>query len=107
MITSIIICTILVGFISIMYIYQNLKEKWLKKGYKHGQADLVASMIDKATWFSGSNFTAFNVLYLFALKQRKYGHFSADKFRESILKFDHTKRITDLPTEELKQIIES
>lgn len=95
----------LVAFIAIRYRLKELKEKWIKKGYDEGQQDLASSMIDKATWFSGSNLTAYNVLYLFALRQRKYGRFSADKFREAILKIDHTKRITDLPKEEFKELI--
>lgn len=105
-IATLIFIVVLVTFVALHNLYCHLKCKFLKQGYKEGQEDLVTSIIDKATWFSGTNYIAFNVLYLFALRQKKYGHVSPEKFRNAILGFHHSKRITDLPKDEFENLID-
>lgn len=89
----------------IIIIINNIKQKYYLKGYHQAEFDITASMLDKATWFSGCSIITYNVLYLFAVKYRKYGYVDANKFREDILKLTHEKRITDLKKEELQQFI--
>jgi hypothetical protein len=83
----------------------DIKKRAYRKGYKKAELDITHSMFDKANWFGGTSIITYNVLYLFAAKYRKWGHVSADRFREDILKLDHKKRVTELSKQELESLI--
>lgn len=86
-------------------IIERIKTKAYQKGYEQAEFDLTASMIDKAYWFSGCSKITYNVLYIFAATYRKYGHVSANTFRDNILKLDHNQRVTDLNKDDLNSFI--
>ena len=101
---TLIILGILITILVIMILLDNIKKRAYLKGYKQAEFDITASMLDNATWFGGRPIF-YNTLYLFAVKYRKYGHVSASRFRDDLLGTDSTKRVTDLPKEELERII--
>ncbi len=103
-ITCIIVLVITFMFV-LFRIVKNAINNAYNKGYKQAQFDVTANMFDNAIWFSGNNKVAYDVLYLFAARYRKYKHVSAERFRETILSLDQNKLITNSSEEELDKII--
>ena len=100
---SLIIIALL--FINLIIIW-TIKDKAYRKGIEKGQFEVVRSMFETATWLGTQKDKSFyNALWLFASKYKKYGYVSSYNFREKILSVNNSKRITDLPKEEIKQIV--
>ena len=78
----------------------------LEYSFKKGEFEVVRSMFDTATWMgTQKDKSSYNTLFLFASKYKKYGYVSSDNFRAKILSVNNSKRITDLPKNELEQLI--
>lgn len=99
-----IILGILITTLVINVVIGEIKKRAYSKGYKQAEFDLTANMLDVATWFGGRK-QIYNSLYLFAIRYRNKKHVSAHYFREDILNLGEN-RITDLPSEKYKQLVE-
>ncbi len=100
---SLIIIALL--FINLIIIW-TIKDKAYRKGIEKGQFEVIRSMFETATWLgTQKDKSSYNTLWLFASKYKKYGYVSSHNFRAEILSVNNSKRITDLPKEEIEQIV--
>lgn len=95
-------------FVLVLILFWKIKKiayrKGYKEGYKQAELDVTSSLLENSIWFGGMPLIH-NTLYLFAQKYRKYGNVIASKFRWDLLEIDNTNRVTDLPKEELENVI--
>ena len=95
---------IIITLILIFSFLQKLIKNSFSKGFKEGEKEVLRSLMDKSYWFNQDKKTS-NILQLYCLMYTKYGYVSADNFRRIIEEMDHTKRITEIPEDKLKEII--
>lgn len=102
---TLFVIAVLVLFFILILIWNKI-DKAYEKGYSSGVKEVTRSMLDTATWLgTKEDKTAYNTLWLFASKYRKYSYVSSDRFRSDLLSLDNKKRITDLPKEEIEKMV--
>lgn len=102
--TSFVIAVFALFFILILFWTE--KDKAYKKGFSDGIKEVTRSMLDTSTWLGAKeDKSSHNTLWLFASKYRKYRHVCSDRFRSDFLSLDNSKRITDLPKEEIERLV--
>lgn len=102
---AIISISICVLYIIINTWKHNIREKSYRKGYDHGEKEVIRSLKSTAFWFNAPHHREeFNIMMLYSMIYRKYGRVDSDLFRKQIAELGERK-LQDLSTEEIENLI--